>query len=161
MTATCLFASFIGVIVALDNYWDEEETLATFDCGHGREIVITTARAWEVNRSVYYSVRVNGNNVVDSTFVDAFADVDAISFTLHAHGLLHGITEGADESAKTFLIIHDFEDNSSWPSGEHHPWDLRLSVEENNRIRQESRSQLESRLRSLQKKESVETLNGT
>ena len=114
LSAVTLIALAFGGCLAFIRYADGENTVATFDCGRGREIVISVARSWEVSQPIYYKIRDNGNVVVPTTYFDNNhpPDVPKFTFTSTSGGDLVGISYTG--SVSKYLFIHDFSDGKTY-----------------------------------------------
>ena len=151
LTAVTLIALTFGGCLALIRYAEGEDTIATFDCGDRRQIVVTAARSWEVSVPIYYFVKMNGEIVVPTTFIDAIApdtDLHTLDFQLIAStdNNLFGLTYADD--LDSYLAIHDFATGHSFPRGEHIDWNPQLDVDENREVRNADRDAMESQLNS-------------
>jgi hypothetical protein len=140
-------SSYVGFL----RWADGEDEIAIIDCGSNCEIVITAARSWEISQPIYYLVRVDGEIVVPTTYIDSnYPDDDpsAIRFAKFAtsNGNLVGIIYA--DTPNDYLIVHDFADNASIPRGEHIKWDHALDVTENRNVRDHARAELENKLNS-------------
>jgi hypothetical protein len=142
VTAICIL---LGSCIALIKYAQGKYEIATIDCGLGREIVFTSDRSWEIAPPIYYFVRVNDTVVVPITYIDAspLEDPTRLNFTrfVAKGGDLVGVTYADDPSV--YLVVHDFTDNASWPCGDHVPWSLDATGEENRDRGRQSRQALE------------------
>ena len=130
---------------------DGDPEIATFDCGSNRQIVITAARSWEVSQPIHYLVRVDGEVVVPTTYIDnnnPDNDPTTIQFRRFttSDGNIVGITYA--DNTSDFLVIHDFANNASFPRGDHIEWDDTLGVNENRHVRDRARAELENKLNS-------------
>ncbi len=146
-----LVALAFGGCLALIRYAEGEDTIVTFDCGGGREIVVTAARSWEVSVPIYYLVEVDGEIVVPTTFIDAISpdtDLQTLKFKLIASrdNDLFGLTYADDPDS--YLVIHDFATGHSFPCGDHINWNPNLNVDENREVWNAARDAMESKLNS-------------
>jgi len=149
MLSVTLIAGCLGGYRAFVEWVHGEDEIATIDCGAGREIVITAGRYMDVNWPIYYLVRVDGEVVVPTSFIDAVdADIDPslLKFTHVAtdDGNLVGVTY-ADQPSR-YLVIHDFSDGTSWPRDDDFEWNSDLSVDEIKEIWHRSWAELKAPL---------------
>ena len=113
LSVITLIALTFGGCVAFIRYADGEDTIATFDCGRGREIVISVSRSWEVSQPIYYKIWDNGDVVVPKTYFDN-NDPPAVPrfiLTIANDGDLVGVSYA--DATKTYLFIHDFSDGET------------------------------------------------
>ena len=151
LIGVALISGCLASCVWLVKWADGDFEIATFDCGSNRQIVITAARSWEISQPIHYLVRVDGEIVVPNTYIDnnnPDNDPSAIQFKLFttSDGNIVGITYA--DNTSDFLFIHDFVNNASFPRGDHIEWDDTLGVNENRRVRDRARAELESKLNS-------------
>ena len=114
------------VLVIRAAFTDYEYTLATLDCGPGRQVVLSTWSLHEGRADLSYRVIVDGHEVVppyptgmqDEYFWEGgVVGFDRLHFTTIASrdGQLVGIV--AEEFPYSVVAVHDFSTGESWPYG--------------------------------------------
>ena len=118
LSAVTLIAVAFGGCLALIRYADGADTIATLDCGHDREIVITADRAWEISQPICYLIRVDGNVVVPTTYFANNDPPNVPRFVLVSanDGDLVGVSYAGDPS--DYLFIYDFSNRKTYDSGD-------------------------------------------
>ena len=138
-----------GIISLIDRYSRGVDRVAAFALGHGRQIVFAVDRSWEVSRTLYYEVIVDGRVMVPRTSVMTVDEKQLLglqfSIVTVNDGNMVGIVN--TDRPEDFLVVHDFSTNSSWPWGGHIEWNSQASSEANLRRRREDRAALERALR--------------
>ena len=114
VTSACLV---IGCTLGIYHSFNGQYLLQRIDCGEGREVLITAARAWEAGQPYYYVVRVNGKVVVPTTGLGTSNPeiVQRLQFEkdwLAGHDVVAVFESSVPDQ---FVIIHDFRDHSNWP----------------------------------------------
>jgi hypothetical protein len=107
-------------LVSLFNYLVEHacdsDDISTLVVGKGRTIEITAASCWEISRSVYYEVKVDGN-VVTPLFAmtfDSGSDEHQYAILSAKGGSLVGVVD-TSQTPHELVILHDFGSGESWP----------------------------------------------
>ncbi len=147
-----------GGCLAFIRYAEGEDTIATFDCRDGREIVITAARSWEISQPLCYLVRVDENVIVPTTCIgnnDPDVDPRTLGFTLVESSDPDLFAVTYSDNPSSYLMIHDFGNGHSFPRGDHINWNPNLDVNENREVRNNDRDAMESRLNSTRTRDST------
>lgn len=101
----------------------EKEEIKQLDCRNGRKICLFVDRVWEASQGLYYTVSENGQKVVEMSYVGYIDDLsDRLPYDINS--LNYKIVSGrngdvvaviAKELPYSPIILHDFENNMSWP----------------------------------------------
>jgi len=151
LSVVTLISLAFGGCLAFIRYADGEDTVATFDCRNGREIVICAARSCEISRPLYYLVRIDDEVIIPKTFIDSidlYADLGTIKFTFIESSDLFAVAYS--DSPSNYLMIHDFANGHSFPRGEHIRSNPELGIDKNRELRYSAREAMENRLKSMQ-----------
>ena len=97
--------------------------IVVFDCGKGREILFLKSGDCDEVQPIYYEVRIFGETIVPMTTVaDLVCDPGELLFDIRTavDGNVIGIVQ-IESSGIDFWVVHDFQDQASWPAGESQP----------------------------------------
>lgn len=118
-----ILTTALAVLLGVGRWaWDylsqDEYHVATFDCGHGRKIIVTAESYWEIAQSVHYRVVVDGQTVVPTWSFDLIQPDEKVQYDLVTaeKGELAAVV--SDRSGGELRILHDFRTGESWPAND-------------------------------------------